>query len=202
MIGRIHGRVVYKQPPHLLVDVQGVGYELEAPMTTFYDLPEAGAEVTLHTHLVVREDAHTLYAFTRLAERALFRDLIRINGVGARLALAILSGMDAEAFAHCVQAGDSAALTRIPGIGKKTAERLVVELRDRLDKASAAPVTGRAAADSVPAPASPVEEAVSALVALGYKPNEASRMVRSVEAADLPSEEIIRQALQSTVRAS
>ena len=203
MIGRIQGRVVYKQPPHLLVDVQGVGYELEAPMTTFYDLPEAGAEVTLHTHLVVREDAHTLYAFARLAERALFRDLIRINGVGARLALAILSGMNAEEFARCIQAGDSAALTRIPGIGKKTAERLVVELRDRLDKAPAvATASGQAAAGGAAAPADPVEEAVSALIALGYRPADASRMVRGVETADLPSEEIIRRALKATVRAS
>jgi Holliday junction DNA helicase RuvA len=168
-------------------------------MTTFYDLPEVGSEVALYTHLVVREDAHTLYGFARLAERSLFRELIKISGVGPRLALAILSGMNAAAFIQCVQAGDTAALTRVPGVGKKTAERLVIELRDRLsDRRQDVALTAEPGAEGRSADA--VEEAVSALVALGYKPQEASRMVRAVAAQSQSSEEIIRQALQGTVR--
>lgn len=199
MIGFVRGRLMSRHPPQLLIDVQGLGYELDAPMTTFYDLPEVGSEVALYTHLVVREDAHTLYGFARLAERSLFRELIKISGVGPRLALAILSGMNAAAFIQCVQAGDSAALTRVPGIGKKTAERLVIELRDRLsDRRQDVALTAESGAEGRPADA--VEEAVSALVALGYKPQEASRMVRAVAAQSQSSEEMIRQALQGTVR--
>jgi Holliday junction DNA helicase RuvA len=199
MIGFVRGRLISRHPPQLLIDVQGLGYELDAPMTTFYDLPEVGSEVALYTHLVVREDAHTLYGFARLAERSLFRELIKISGVGPRLALAILSGMNAAAFIQCVQAGDSAALTRVPGVGKKTAERLVIELRDRLsDRRQDVALTAEPGAEGRPADA--VEEAVSALVALGYKPQEASRMVRAVAAQSQSSEEIIRQALQGTVR--
>ncbi len=200
MIGLLRGRILAKQPPKLLVDVQGVGYEVDAPMTTFYDLPGVGDEVTLHIHHWVREDAQILYGFIRLSDRDLFRNLLRVNGVGGKLALAILSGMDAAAFIRCVQAGDTASLVRLPGVGKKTAERLVMEMRDRL-----ATMDGAAMADTVtshPAAASghPVEEAVSALIGLGYKPQEASRMVRLVEAANLSSEEIIRNALQSTIQ--
>lgn len=199
MIGFVRGRLISRHPPQLLIDVQGLGYELDAPMTTFYDLPEVGSEVALYTHLVVREDAHTLYGFARLAERSLFRDLIKISGVGPRLALAILSGMNAAAFIQCVQAGDSAALTRVPGVGKKTAERLVIELRDRLsDRRQDVALTAEPGAEGRSADA--VEEAVSALVALGYKPQEASRMVRAVAAPSQSSEEMIRQALQGTVR--
>lgn len=199
MIGFVRGRLISRHPPQLLIDVQGLGYELDAPMTTFYDLPEVGSEVALYTHLVVREDAHTLYGFARLAERSLFRELIKISGVGPRLALAILSGMNAAAFIQCIQAGDSAALTRVPGIGKKTAERLVIELRDRLsDRRQDVALATEPGAEGRPADA--VEEAVSALVALGYKPQEASRMVRAVAAQSQSSEEMIRQALQGTVR--
>jgi Holliday junction DNA helicase RuvA len=199
MIGFVRGRLISRHPPQLLIDVQGLGYELDAPMTTFYDLPEVGSEVALYTHLVVREDAHTLYGFARLAERNLFRELIKISGVGPRLALAILSGMNAAAFIQCVQAGDTAALTRVPGVGKKTAERLVIELRDRLsDRRQDVALTAEPGAEGRSADA--VEEAVSALVALGYKPQEASRMVRAVAAQSQSSEEIIRQALQGTVR--
>lgn len=199
MIGFVRGRLISRHPPQLLIDVQGLGYELDAPMTTFYDLPEVGSEVALYTHLVVREDAHTLYGFARLAERSLFRELIKISGVGPRLALAILSGMNAAAFIQCVQAGDSAALTRVPGVGKKTAERLVIELRDRLsDRRQDVALTAEPGAEGRPADA--VEEAVSALVSLGYKPQEASRMVRAVAVQSQSSEEIIRQALQGTVR--
>jgi len=198
VIGFLRGRLVATQPPVLWLDVQGVGYEIEAPMTTFYDLPASGEEVTLHTHLLVREDAQILFGFLRARDRQLFRDLIRISGVGARLALAVLSAMTAETFVSCVAAGDSAALVRIPGIGRKTAQRLLVELKDRLDgweaDAGAAPVVG---SGDTPRRVAPVEEAVTALMALGYKAPEASRLVRAVAAEDLGVEEIIRRALQA-----
>jgi len=200
MIGMLRGKILGKQPPRLLLDVHGVGYEIDAPMTTFYILPDVGAEVTLFTHLAVREDAQTLYGFTVLGDRDLFRSLLKVNGVGARLALGILSGMDARAFSACVQAGDTAALVKLPGIGKKTAERLIIELRDRLD-ASVMPATSARPGDTRPPLASsPVEEAVSALVGLGYKPQEASRMVRVIDATDLSCEDIIRSALQTTLQ--
>ncbi len=199
MIGLLRGRLLAKQPPSLLLDVQGVGYEIDAPMTTFYELPDVGTEVTLYTHLAVREDAHTLYGFLKLSDRDLFRMLLKVNGVGARLALAILSGMETPRFIRCVQEGDSAALVRLPGIGKKTAERLVIELRDRLESGPGGISTATGVA-SAAAPANPVEDAVSALVGLGYKPQEASRMVRAIDTATLTSEEIIRRALQRTVQ--
>jgi Holliday junction DNA helicase RuvA len=197
VIGFLRGKLVAKQPPVLLIEVNGVGYEVEAPMTTFYDLPETGKEITLHTHLVVLEDAHTLFGFAKLSDRALFRSLIKISGVGPRMALAILSGMSADSFVRCIQDNDAAALTRVPGVGKKTAERLVVELRDKLGKGEA----GGAELPTVSSgPANPVEEAVSALIALGYKPPDASRMVRAIEAKDLGVEEIIRRALQAAAK--
>jgi len=199
MIGLLRGRILHKQPPQLLLDVQGVGYEIDAPMTTFYNLPNVGEDVTLYTHLAVREDAHTLYGFLKTTDRDLFRHLLKVNGVGARLALTILSGMEPAQFVQCVQHGDTDALVRLPGIGKKTAERLVIELRDRFSKDEA--LSGAPSVDAAVAiPVSPVEDAVSALVGLGYKPQEASRMVRSINATDLSSEEIIRQALQSIVQ--
>jgi len=198
MIGYLCGILRDKQPPVLLIDVQGVGYEVEAPMTTFYDLPAVGESVTLHTHLAVREDAHTLYGFSRLSDRSLFRSLIKVNGVGAKLALTILSGMEASQFVLCVQAGDTASLVKLPGVGKKTAERLVVEMRDKLsDWAPAAGVQASSAA--LPDVTNPVEEAVSALIALGYKAPEASRMIRAIETTDLGTEAIIRAALQASV---
>jgi Holliday junction DNA helicase RuvA len=199
LIGFLRGVLCDKQPPTLLIDVQGVGYEVEAPMTTFYDLPAVGETVTLFTHLAVREDAHTLYGFSKLSDRSLFRTLIKVSGVGAKLALTILSGMEAGHFVACVQAGDTAALVRLPGVGKKTAERLVVEMRDRLadwETPAGAVSSSSASADVT----NPVEEAVSALAALGYKPQEASRMVRAVDTSDLTTEEIIRQALQAVVK--
>jgi Holliday junction DNA helicase RuvA len=192
LIGFIRGILVGKQPPRLLIDVHGMGYEVEAPMSTFYNLPSLGVELTLHTHLVVREDAHILYGFASDAERRLFRSLIRVNGVGPRLALTILSGASADEFARCVHNGDAAALTRLPGVGKKTAERLVVEMRDRLGETA----TGRGGAAE---PQAPADEAQSALVALGYKPQEASRMLSRIEAANLSSEELIRRALQAAL---
>lgn len=199
MIGLLRGRILDKQPPRLLLDVQGVGYEIDAPMTTFYDLPEVGAEVILFTHLAVREDAHTLYGFITLTDRDLFRSLLKVNGVGARLALTILSGMDTATFIACVQGGDSAALVKLPGIGKKTAERLIIELRDRLEASSTATATvtpGRPGASV----STPVEDAVSALVGLGYKPQEASQMVRVIDSSNMSSEDIIRSALQTRVQ--
>ncbi len=195
MIGRLRGRILVKQPPRLLLDVQGIGYEVDAPMTTFYELPAVGEEVVLHTHLAIREDAHVLYGFLQLADRELFRRLLRVSGIGARLALGILSGMDSRQFIACVQGGDAATLVRLPGIGKKTAERLIIELRDRL------PGVPDAGAGLPPAAAaSPLEDAISALVGLGFKPQEASRMVQGLDARSLSSEEIIRQALQAHVQ--
>jgi Holliday junction DNA helicase RuvA len=192
MIGRLRGTLIKKEPPALLVDVGGVGYELEAPMTTFYDLPPAGETVTLFTHLVVREDAHLLFGFVRESQRRLFRNLLKVNGVGPRVALAVLSGLADAEFVRAVQGNDIERLTRVPGIGKKTAERLIIEMRDKLagELPSEAPATASAASD-------PVSEAVTALIALGYKPNEASRMVRAVSSAGLATEEIIRQALKA-----
>ncbi|HKT31132.1 MAG TPA: Holliday junction branch migration protein RuvA [Gammaproteobacteria bacterium] len=194
MIGFLRGRILQRQPPHLLVDVQGVGYEVEAPMSTFYSLPEAGAEVMLYTHLAVREDAHVLFGFGTETERRLFRALIRVNGVGPRLALTILSGVSVENFVRCVRDNDSAALTRLPGIGRKTAERLVVEMRDRLEDAGSDAVTRSA-------PMTARDEALSALVSLGYKPPEAGRMLQAIKDTGISSAELIRRALQNAARA-
>ncbi|MEJ2515183.1 MAG: Holliday junction branch migration protein RuvA [Gammaproteobacteria bacterium] len=195
MIGFLKGVIAAKHPPTLLVDVNGVGYELEAPMSTFYTLPDLGGRVELFTHLVIRDDAHVLYGFATGAERQLFRGLLKVSGIGARMALAILSGTSVEGFVQCVQSGDVASLTRIPGIGRKTAERLIVEMRDRLE-ASATPMSAGGAA----APARAGDEARDALVALGYKPAEAQRLVRTVETDGRSTEEIIRAALQAAAR--
>ncbi len=201
MIGRLAGTLLRKQPPWLMIDVAGVGYELEAPMSTFYQLPASGEAVVLHTHLLVRDDAHILYGFHDEAERALFRLLLKVNGVGAKMALAILSGMNVDEFRLCIGQADSQTLTRLPGIGKKTAERLIVEMRDRLEKldSGAAPVA-RTPADAPARAEDPVVDAVSALVALGYKAPEASRMVRKVAADGLDSETLIREALRAVTR--
>jgi Holliday junction DNA helicase RuvA len=197
MIGRLRGEIIAKHPPHLVVEVGGIGYELEAPMTTFYSLPALGESITLFTHLQVREDAHILYGFADDAARGLFRALLKISGVGAKMALAILSGMDSEAFARCVRAGDTTALIRLPGVGRKTAERLVIEMRDRLDgKAVTASLTSTVPPET---PADPVDDAVRALIALGYKLQEASRMVNRVESGNRSSEEIIRLALKASL---
>lgn len=200
MIGRLRGQLVSRQPPFLLLDVNGVGYEIEAPMSTFYELPESG-EVTLHTHLLVREDAHVLYGFHAEQEKRLFRALLKVSGVGGKMALAILSTMNAGEFFSCVHADDVTAMTRIPGVGKKTAQRLIIEMKDKFDDGAIAALPEGVSPSSVQAAAeSPVSEAVSALIALGYKPAEASRMVRAVESTGLGSEEIIRAALQSMVK--
>jgi Holliday junction DNA helicase RuvA len=196
MIGRLQGVLLEKLPPMILIDVQGVGYELEASMSTFYHLPDCGETITLHTHMVVREDAQLLYGFYSQSERLMFRNLIRINGVGPRLAITILSGISAEEFARCIIEGDSKALTRLPGVGKKTAERLVVELKDRLDKETAIKLPGLATKTETQA--SPVNDAVSALISLGYKAQQASQMIRSLDVEGKTTEEIIRAALQGS----
>lgn len=196
MIGHLRGRLVHKQPPLLVVDVHGVGYELEAPMTTFYDLPEIDREVSLHTHLVVREDAQLLYGFSRAPQRELFRSLLRVSGIGPRVALAILSGISIDDFQASVASSNIEQLKRVPGVGTKTAQRLVVELRDKMQALEADLSGGDRARVSVPQH-NPAEDAVSALIALGYKPAEASRAVRTVDAQNLSSEEIIRHALRS-----
>ncbi|WP_250658584.1 Holliday junction branch migration protein RuvA [Alkalimarinus coralli] len=202
MISRIRGRLVEKQPSLLLVDVQGVGYEIEVPFSTSFALSELDQDIMLHTHLVVREDAQLLYGFSTIKDRDLFRLLIKINGVGPKLALTILSGLDSAQLARCVYDDDSAALVKLPGVGKKTAERLIIELRDKL-KDWSAPETDllgdhqTATADRA---ASVIEEAESALIALGYKPQEASKAVNAVNAEGLTSEDVIRLALQRMVK--
>ena len=190
MIGRLEGVLRERQPPWLLVDVGGVGYELEAPMTTFYHLPALGESVVLHIHLAVRDDVPCLYGFARRVERDTFRRLLRVSGIGGKVALALLSGLDADGLARCVRAGDAAGLARVPGIGKKTAERLLFELRDRL------PGAGGAAAG---VPEEPLAEAVAALAALGFSANEAQRRVSAVDATGLDSEAIVRAALKGVV---
>ncbi len=197
MIGRLQGIILEKQPPSILLDVQGVGYELEASMTTFYNLPECGEKIILHTHLVVREDAQLLYGFHSLSERLMFRNLIKISGVGPKLALTILSGMSADDFTRCILEEDSKALTKLPGVGKKTAERLVIELKDRLDKDAAIKLPGMP--EKVERQANPVNDAVSALISLGYKAQQASQMVRALDVEDKSTEEIIRAALQTSM---
>ena len=198
MIGRLKGMLVYKAPPALMVDVGGVGYELSAPMSTFYDLPEVGREVTLFTHYAVKEDGVALFGFLTESERRLFREVQKVTGVGAKIALAVLSGASVDDFARLVQSGDITALCRIPGIGKKTAERMVVELRDRAaDFAGGgiAVITGKGGA----VPADPVSEASGALTQLGYKPAEVQRMLKQAEPGD-SAEDIIRKALRSMLK--
>ena len=194
MIGRLRGTLLTKQPPALVVDVNGVGYELEAPMSTFFDLPETGREVALFTHYAVKEDTAVLYGFLREGERILFRNLQKVSGIGAKISLAVLSGVSTDEFARLIHQGDIAALTRIPGIGKKTAERMLVELRDRVDDLGPAAATGGAV------PKDPVAEATVALQALGYKPAEVSRLVRDAAAPGDRAEEIIRKALKAALR--
>ena len=201
MIGQIRGTLIGRQAPEILVDVGGIGYEIQVPMTTLYQLPELGQPVTLLTHFVVREDAQQLFGFAESADRRLFRELIKVSGVGPRLALTLLSGMDAADFARCLQRDDVAALVALPGVGRKTAERLLVEMRDKagvwLDELSpgsaAQPETGKAGAHSHDQRA----EAEQALVALGYKLTEAAKLIAAADAApDTSSEELIRLALR------
>ncbi|CAM0999752.1 Holliday junction branch migration protein RuvA [Rhodanobacter sp. Root179] len=196
MIGRLRGTLIGKQPPSLLVDVGGVGYDVEAPMSTIYDLPGLGKEVVLLIHHAVKEDGITLYGFLHETERALFRNLLKVSGIGAKIALSVLSGVSTDHFARLVQAGDVVALTKIPGIGKKTAERIVVELRDRLDGVAGVPGVSPQRAS---APLDAAGEATVALQQLGYKPAEVSRLVQKVAAEGDTAEAIIRKALRAAL---
>ncbi|MGH8597911.1 MAG: Holliday junction branch migration protein RuvA [Gammaproteobacteria bacterium] len=198
MIGRIRGVLLEKRPPRVLIDCHGVGYEIEASMTTIWALPELNQEVTLHTQLIVREDAHLLFGFATVAERQMFQSLLKVNGVGAKMALTILSGIHADDFAVCVQRGDTARLTSLPGIGKKTAERLIVEMRDRVaDWAEFDP--GAATPHAVPT-SDAAADAVSGLIALGYKPHEASKLVHAIDATNQTSESLIREVLRGIAK--
>ncbi|RPH98562.1 MAG: Holliday junction branch migration protein RuvA [Lysobacterales bacterium] len=198
MIARLAGTLVSKQPPHMVIDVAGVGYEVEAPLPVFFDLPETGQPVVILTHLSVKEDSHTLYGFATESERRLFRQLLRISGIGAKLALTILSGARGDELARYVVEGDTAALTRLPGIGKKTAERIIIELRDKLGDLSMVSAAGPGGARVAAGDA--LGEAVTALIALGYKAQEAARMARSAAQPGMGVEEIIRHALQAMVK--
>ena len=203
MIGCLRGILIHKAPPVLVLDVNGVGYEVEAPMTTFYDLPALGQEVKLHTHLIVREDAHILFGFASETERMLFRVLIKVNGVGPKLALTILSGQSVAEFYRSVNDNDVKSLVRLPGVGQKTAERLIIEMRGRLpdlDQSAVTTTTVSQTSVSTVAQASPRQEAITALGALGYKPQDAQRMVQAVDSADKSCEDIIRQALRGTLK--
>lgn len=201
MIGRIQGTLLVKQPPELLVDVQGLGYEVQVPMTTLYQLPAVGETVVLHTHFVVREDAQLLYGFANLAERSLFRALIKVNGVGPKLALTILSGIETSDFVRCVRDGDSVSLVRLPGVGKKTAERLLVEMKDRLKDWQVDGGNVEAGGTESVSANSMLAEAESALVALGYKPQEASKAIAAINHGDIASsEQLIRSALKNMVK--
>lgn len=200
MIGRLQGLLVEKHAPELLVDVNGVGYEVSAPMSTFAMLGAVGEPVTLHTHLVVRDDAHLLYGFASLNERTMFRTLIKVSGVGPKMGLAILSGMDANAFATCIQNEDIKSLTKLPGVGKKTAERLIVEMRDRLKEWHTQAPLWQAADQAEQSQANTMlAEAESALVSLGYKPQDAAKMLSKVTEAVTSSEDLIRIALRNSL---
>jgi len=201
MIGRLYGKIIEKQPPHLLLDVNGVGYEISASMSTFYQLPELDKSIILYTHLIVREDAHILYGFYSQQERSFFRSLIKINGVGPKLALAILSGISGDEFVLAVQNDDITRLTRLPGIGKKTAERLIVEMRDKISdwfSSSLAQTPDAPYQTSQPAN-NIIQEATSALISLGYKPVEASKMISKLDKTDKSSEDLIKLALKNSI---
>jgi Holliday junction DNA helicase RuvA len=202
MIGQLRGIILEKQPPQLLLDVHGIAYEIDAPMNTFYRLPDINQEVVLFTHLVIREDAHHLYGFYSREERALFRTLIKVNGVGPRLGLTILSSIEPSEFVRCIVNNDTASLVSLPGIGKKTAERLIIEMRDSLSNWQPAVLPGaeiHQATQKTGASNRSMQDAIAALIALGYKPAEASRAVSKIENTQLSSEEMIRQALREMV---
>lgn len=198
MIGFLRGKLVAKQPPQLVMDVGGVGYELDAPMSTFYSLPAVGSDLSLFTHLVVREDAHILFGFGTDRERRMFRELLKVSGVGPKLALGLLSGINIDSFLICVEAGDVDTLVKVPGVGRKTAERLIVEMRDRAkafgELSFVVGAAGNAGSNNAQA------EAFSALVALGYKPVEVTKLLKSVEASATTPEEMIRQALKAATK--
>jgi Holliday junction DNA helicase RuvA len=195
MIGSLRGRLAHKQPPQIILECGGVGYEVETPMSTFLALPGIGSELFLHTHLVVREDAQTLFGFSTEEEKTLFRSLLKVSGVGAKMGLAILSGMSVADFQRCVQYEDTAMLVKIPGVGKKTAERLIIEMRDRIDKTSV-----ESGSDKSPTTRSdPRNEAFDALISLGYRANEINRLLGRLDTAEKSAEDIIRLALRQAV---
>jgi Holliday junction DNA helicase RuvA len=195
MIGSLRGRLAAKQAPHIVIECQGVGYEVETPMSTFLDLPAIGKELFIHTHMLVREDAQLLYGFASEAERALFRTVLKISGVGAKMGLAILSAMSEADFRRCVEYEDTSSLVKIPGVGKKTAERLIIEMRDKFKDSTGTPKAGRVAA-----PANPKSEAVDALVALGYKVNEVNKLIGNMDVDGKSAEDIIRLALRQAAQ--
>ncbi len=195
MIGFIRGKLLQKQPPILLVDVNGVGYELEAPMPVFYELPDEGQEISLFVHMVVREDAQLLYGFADPGQKDLFRHLLKVNGVGPKVALAILSTLNPRDFLHCIYSDDFSTLVKVPGIGRKTAERMIIDLRDRVDLPSSQGAPSDAAGTRT-IPDSPVQDAIGALVALGYRPAEAGKAVRAVKDKSDKRDDLIRNALQ------
>jgi Holliday junction DNA helicase RuvA len=198
VIGYLRGKLISKQPPQLVLDVSGVGYELDAPMSTFYNLPSTGTDVSLFTHLVIREDAHSLFGFATDRERRMFRELLKVTGIGPKLALSVLSGINVDELLTCVTSGDTDTLVRIPGVGRKTAERLLIEMRDRIKtfgevSATFSPVMGNA-------PQGTQQEAFSALVALGYKPAEVTKLLHGIDPSIQSVEEIIRHALKSAIQ--
>jgi len=195
MIGSLRGKLASKRAPQIIVECEGVGYEVETPMSTFLDLPAIGQNLFLHTHLLVREDAQILYGFATEQERSFFRTLLRISGVGAKMGLAVLSTMSVAEFQACVEFEDAATLVKIPGVGKKTAERLIIEMRDKIDKSSVSPGSAR-----VPVEVSPRSEAVDALIALGYKAGEVNKLIGAMDVDGQSAEDIIRQALRQAAR--
>ena len=195
MIGSLRGKLTSKRAPQIIVECEGVGYEVETPMSTFLDLPAIGQNLFLHTHLLVREDAQILYGFATEQERSFFRTLLRISGVGAKMGLAVLSTMSVAEFQACVEFEDAATLVKIPGVGKKTAERLIIEMRDKIDKSSVSPGSAR-----VPVEVSPRSEAVDALIALGYKAGEVNKLIGAMDVDGQSAEDIIRQALRQAAR--
>jgi holliday junction DNA helicase RuvA len=201
MIGFLRGKLVAKQPPQLVMDVGGVGYELDAPMSTFYNLPAVGSELSLFTHLVVREDAHILFGFGSDRERRMFRELLKVSGVGPKLALGLLSGISVDSFLLCIEAGDADTLVKVPGVGRKTAERLIVEMRDRAKAFGeiAFAVAGGGAPEQIGSNGAQAE-AFGALVALGYKPMEITRLLKSIDASVTTTEELIRHALKAATK--
>lgn len=195
MIGSLRGRLAFKQAPRVIIECQGVGYEVETPLSTFLELPGTGADLFLFTHHAVREDAQTLYGFATERERTLFRSLLRVSGVGAKIGLAILSAMDVDGFRRCIEYRDADSLVRVPGVGRKTADRLIVELHDRIDAVS--PPSG---ARKLTVEAGPRTEAVDALIALGYKPREVSKLIGNMDVANMTAEDIIRDALRQVAQ--
>jgi Holliday junction DNA helicase RuvA len=195
MIGSLRGTLTAKQAPHIIIECEGVGYEVETPMSTFLDLPALGEKLFLYTHLLVREDAQILYGFASEQERTFFRTLLKISGVGAKMGLAILSAMSVTDFQHCVEYEDTASLVKIPGVGKKTADRLIIEMRDKIETGSAAPGARKVAVE-----ASPRSEAVDALIALGYKASEVNKLIGTMDVDGQSAEDIIRQALKQAAR--